>query len=393
MTRVLIGRPRPLEDPSVSETAGSPVGTVPAGPGDAPSLLAALGFLPADSAAPPDALAGAVRRFQQHRGLPATGALDPTTRAHLDEARWSLGDRVLWYTAGHPFTGDDVTALQHRLLEFGFDVGRVDGLFGPRTDHCLRDFQANYGLPVDGTCGPATFGALRRLSRPRVVGGRADALRDIEQLHRAGPALSGKVLVIDPGHGGADRGAVGGGLTEAEVCLDLANRVVGRLRAVGVTAYLTRSELATDESLPETDRAQFANATGADLVVSLHCNDHSDPAAEGVATYYYGSPTRGSISTTGERFSGLLQRELLARTPFRDCRTHVGRFDLLRFTRMPAARVEVGYLSSPGDSRALADDAVRDAIADSLVVAIQRVYLPVEADAPTGMLRLSEIAG
>ena len=374
----------------MSETSGPAAGQ--AEPGDPAARLAELGFLTRGDAGP-DATRAALRRFQQHRGLPATGELDATTRAHLDEARWSLGDRVLWYAAGHPFTGDDVTALQHRLLEFGFDVGRVDGLFGPRTDHCLRDFQTNYGLPVDGTCGPATFGALRRLSRPRVTGGRADALRDMEQLHRSGPKLPGKVVVVDPGHGGADTGASGYGLVESDVCLDLANRVVGRLRAVGVTAYLTRSELAAGETLAETDRAEFANATGADLVLSLHCNDHSDPAAEGVATYYYGSPTTGSISTTGERFAGLVHRELLARTSFRDCRTHVGPFDLLRFTGMPAARVEVGYLSSPGDARALADDTVRDAIADALVVAIQRVYLPPESDAPTGMLRLSELAG
>lgn len=376
----------------MSDTAGTGPEGGSTADGDVAARLVELGFL-AQQSAGAAALAPAVRRFQQHRGLPATGELDRTTRAHLEEARWALGDRVLWYAAGHPFTGDDVTALQHRLLEFGFDVGRVDGLFGARTDHCLRDFQTNYGLPVDGTCGPATFGALKRLSRPRVTGGRADALREMEQLHRAGPSLPGKVVVVDPGHGGGDPGASGGALLESEVCLDLANRVVGRLRAVGVTAYLTRSELAGDETLAETDRAEFANATGADLVLSLHCNDHSDAAPEGVATYYYGSPTRGSISTTGERLAGLVHRELLARTPFRDCRTHVGPFDLLRFTTMPAVRVEVGYLSSPGDARALADDAVRNAIADAIVVAIQRVYLPAEADAHTGMLRLSEIAG
>ncbi len=334
----------------------------------------------------------AVRRFQQDRGLAATGELDRTTRSHLEESRWALGDRILWYAAAHPFTGDDVTGLQRRLLGFGFDVGRVDGVFGVRTDNCLREFQANYGLIVDGACGPDTFSALRRLSRPRVSGGRADALREMEQLHRAGPGLPGKVVIIDPGHGGADGGTTGWGLVEANVTLDLAQRVVGRLRAVGVTAYLTRSELAADEVLPETDRARFANATGADLVISLHCSSHHDPAADGVATYFYGSPSRGTTSTIGERFAGLVQRELVARTGLRDCRSHAGPLELLRFTTMPAVRVEVGYLTSPVDSAALADDGVRDTIADALVVAVQRVYLPPESDAPTGMLRLSELA-
>lgn len=360
---------------------------------DAVGPLVDLGLLP-DRSADPDQVVAALRRFQRDRALMATGDLDDTTRAHLEEARWTLGDRVLWYAAGHPFTGDDVTALQHRLLDFGFDVGRVDGLFGPRTDSCLRDFQANYGLPVDGTCGPSTFGALRRLSRPRVTGGRPDALRDMEQVHAAGPGLQGKVVVVDAGHGGADAGGRGlTGLVEADVVLDLASRVVGRLRAVGVTAYLTRSELPHDEVLTESDRAAFANATGADLVVSLHCSAHSDAAAEGIATYYHGSPTLGSTSTTGERFAGVVHRELLARTGMRDCRTHPASLDLLRFTAMPAVRTEIGYVTNPGDADLLADGTVRDAIADAVVVAVQRVYLPPEADAPTGMLRLSELAG
>ena len=336
----------------------------------------------------------ALRRFQRDRGLSGTGEPDRTTLSHLEEARWSLGDRVLWYAAGHPFTGDDVTALQHTLLDFGFDVGRVDGLFGPRTDTCLRDFQANYGLPVDGTAGPTTFGALRRLSRPRVTGGRPDALREMELVHRAGPRLPGKVVVVDPGHGGADPGVVGvDRLVEADLVLDLANRVVGRLRAVGVSAYLTRSELPADEELGEVDRASFANDCHADLVLSLHTGGHSDGAAEGIATFFHGSPTTGAVSTTGERFAGLVQRELLARTGMRDCRSHPASLDLLRFTVMPTVRLEVGYLTSPVDARLLADGDVRDTIADALVVAVQRVYLPPEADAPTGMLRLSELTG
>ena len=242
-------------------------------------------------------------------------------------------------------------------------------------------------------CGPATFSALQRLSRPRVTGGRADALRDIEVLHRAGPSLAGKTIVLDPGHGGADPGHRGCGLDERELVLDLAFRIAGRLRAVGVTAYRTRGELAEDEVLDEEARAAFANATEADLVVSLHADAHPDPRAEGVATYYYGSPTRGSFSTTGERFAGLVQRELVARTGMRDDRTHAKTWTVLRHTRMPAIQLETGYLTSPADAALLATDTFRDVVADAVVVAVQRVYLPADADAPTGMMRLSELAG
>src|SRR5664280_474301 len=73
----------------------------------------------------------AVRAFQQHRGLSVDGLVGPETFRALEEARWRLGDRVLSYRAARPFVGDDVAALQVRLLELGFDTGRCDGVLGP----------------------------------------------------------------------------------------------------------------------------------------------------------------------------------------------------------------------------------------------------------------------
>ena len=72
--------------------------------------------------------------------------------------------------------GDDVTELQERLLELGYDAGRADGILGPETEAGLRAFQRDYGLTADGTCGPATLRALRQLGR-RVTGGRPQLLR------------------------------------------------------------------------------------------------------------------------------------------------------------------------------------------------------------------------
>ena len=74
--------------------------------------------------------------------------------------------------------GDDVAALQQRLLDMGFDCGRVDGLFGVETEQSLREFQRNVGVVADGTCGPATFKALNQLSRT-VVGGAPHAMRGV----------------------------------------------------------------------------------------------------------------------------------------------------------------------------------------------------------------------
>jgi N-acetylmuramoyl-L-alanine amidase len=65
---------------------------------------------------------------------------------------------------------------------------------------------------------------------------------------------------------------------------------------------------------------------------------------------------------------------------------------LLRMTRMPAVRVEVGYLSSPADRSRLVDPTFRDTVAEGLLVAVQRLYLPKADDPPTGALRLPAVA-
>ena len=203
--------------------------------------------------------------------------------------------------------GDDVASLQQRLLDMGFDCGRVDGLFGVETEQALRDFQRNVGVRPDGTCGPATFKALNQLVRT-VVGGRPHAMRESEAISQAGPALSGKLVIVDPGHGGRDRGVSGHGLDEAGLVYDLASRVEGRLTAIGSSAFLTRGP---DGAMDEVDRASFANAAGADLVISLHMDAHGNVDADGCASYYYGNDRIGHHSTVGERFADLVQREVV----------------------------------------------------------------------------------
>ena len=170
----------------------------------------------------------AVRTFQQQRGLSVDGVVGDETYRAITAAKFTLGDRLLSLAASHPYVGDDVATLQDRLLELGFDAGRVDGVFGPRTEAALKSLQREYGMPADGACGPGTLRALRQLGR-LVVGGRPHQLRESEELHRSGSSLAGKVLVIDPGHGGADRGATAHGLEEASIVERLTAGFEGRL--------------------------------------------------------------------------------------------------------------------------------------------------------------------
>ncbi len=334
----------------------------------------------------------AIRTFQQSRGLSADGRVGEETWQALEAARWRLGSRTLYHALPDPLVGDDVRQLQERLLEMGYDVGRADAIYGPRTARAVATFQREVGLSPDGACGPQTMHALRRLGR-KVTGGAPLALREIAKLYGSGRALVGKTIVIDPGHGGPDLGAtVPEGLlrwTEADLAFDLALRLEGRLAAAGMRVYLTRGP-SPEHELTDRERAQLANDLGADLFISLHIDRHRNPQAHGVATYHYGTDS-GVTSTVGERLAGLVQREIVVRTGLGNCQTHAKTWELLRLTRMPAVRVEVGYLTSPEDRARLVDPHFRDRVVEAVMAAVQRMYYPVEDDVPTGSIDVSSI--
>lgn len=325
----------------------------------------------------------AVRAFQQERGLIVDGVVGHETWGALQAAGLSLGDRRLYYAVSRPFVGDDVADLQRRLTAMGFDVGREDGVFGGRTQKALQGFQREQGLRSDGICGEATLHELKRLVLT-VRGGNAHELREAERLRRSGPSLAGRTLVLDAGHGGDDVGFTAHGLTERDVVRDIAARLEGRLVVAGVDVIPTHG---LRSSASEAERAALANSSQADVVLSVHTDGSASPHPQGVATYYYGSG-RDSPSVVGARLADLVQKEVVARTDLLDCRTHPKTWELLRLTRMPAVRVEVGCISHPQDAARLTQDGFRDTVAEAMLVAVQRLFLPVELDPPTGALRL-----
>ena len=306
----------------------------------------------------------AVRTFQQDRGITVDGVVGPQTFRRLEEARWQLGDRVLSFVPGHLMTGDDVTELQRRLTQLGFASGRLDGMFGSQTDAALREFQAAVGVTADGSCGPDTFRAFDRLVRT-VSGGSASALREHVTLIGLQTGVAHKVVVIDPGTG------VG-----ADVCHAIAARVEGRLAALGTQVLLTRPAGVPSSPPADDARAQFANDTGADLMLSLNVDSVMSPRPNGLVTFYFGDPRGGVHSPAGRILAGLIQDEVQARTDLLDCRTHPRSWDLLRLTRMPAIRVELGYLSNEADARRLGNGAFQDAVAEGLAAAVTRFCAP-----------------
>ncbi|WP_111511304.1 N-acetylmuramoyl-L-alanine amidase [Mycobacterium kyogaense] len=332
----------------------------------------------------------AVRAFQQHRGLLVDGIVGEATYRAIKEASYRLGARTLNHQFGAPMYGDDVATLQARLQDLGFYTGLVDGHFGLQTHNALMSYQREYGLFPDGICGPETLRSLYNLGS-RVTGGSPHAIREEELVRSSGPRLSGKRIIIDPGRGGADHGLImngpSGPLSEADILWDLASRLEGRMTAIGMETFLSRSAGA---SPTDAERAATANSVGADLMISLRCEAQASPAANGVASFHFGN-SHGSVSTIGRNLADFIQREVVARTGLRDCRVHGRTWDLLRLTRMPTVQVDVGYITNPGDRATLVSPAARDSLAEGILAAVKRLYLLGKNDRPTGTFTFAEL--
>ncbi|PAT06036.1 N-acetylmuramoyl-L-alanine amidase [Corynebacterium hadale] len=335
-------------------------------------------------------LADTIKAFQQSRGIMPTGDIDDLTLRELRQASYKLGNRVLSYQPSQELVGDDVAQLQTQLHELGFYAHRIDGRFGRRTHEAVMTYQLNSGLEDDGLCGPDTLHALSLLGR-RITGGSANAIREREHVRQAGPHLTGKRVVIDPALGGTDTGVTVQGpygpITEEEIVWDLAQRVEGRMIAAGVETIISRTR---GDNPSAKARADLANGFKADLVISLQLDNYPNEKANGVATFYFGSEI-GSSSMTGETLSGYIQREIAARTNLRNCHNHARTWEMLRMTRMPSVEVVAGYLSNPGDLAVLIDPAQRDAIAESIVVAVKRLYLLESDNQPTGSYSFQDL--
>jgi N-acetylmuramoyl-L-alanine amidase len=180
------------------------------------------------------------------------------------------------------------------------------------------------------------------------------------------PARQGRLLVVlDPGHGGRDPGAVGiGALYEKHIVLPISLEVAEILAQRGIQVVLTRQD---DREVDLEPRVQLANQVDATIFVSIHANaiSLSRPEVNGVETYYYGS-------NAGLQLAQTIHQSLLQNLPTRDRRVRESRFYVLRHTDMPAALVEVGFVTGAEDAPRLADPNYRSQVAAAIAQGILR---------------------
>jgi len=194
------------------------------------------------------------------------------------------------------------------------------------------------------------------------------------------------VVVLDPGHGGRDSGAMCGGVLEKDLTLDVARRIDRLLNSEGVATLMTR---VGDSYVSLADRAAFANRVRKCIFVSIHFNEDNKPVASGVETYYAahqitaGSllaswlpflwrPLSDSPNPESQNLAGLVQTSLVARTRAVDRGTQARQFFVIANVTSPAVLIEGGFLTNKEDISKLATDDYRDQIAAAVADGILR---------------------
>lgn len=171
------------------------------------------------------------------------------------------------------------------------------------------------------------------------------------------------LVVVDAGHGGHDPGAEVSGVREKDLNLTLALLVARKAQGVrGLRVVLTRS---TDTYVDLVERVKMAEALGAALYLSIHANYHRDPKVCGIETW-----VDTNAGQESQRLAECVQRAVVSAVGGAD--RGVRRQTLyLRHTSLPAALVEVGFLSCPSERKKLLDPAYQERIAEGILQGIR----------------------
>ena len=175
---------------------------------------------------------------------------------------------------------------------------------------------------------------------------------------------NGIKIFIDAGHGGRDPGAVRYGLREKDANLDIALRLKNKLEANGFIVIMSRTG---DEYHSLNERVNMANASQADLFLSIHNNASISPYANGTETYWCSNGVSGS-----SQFANFIQSNLLSQIGRANRGVKTANFRVIKYTNMPAALVECAFVSNSTEAELLKTEDFREKCATGLFNGINK---------------------
>lgn len=183
-----------------------------------------------------------------------------------------------------------------------------------------------------------------------------------------GNPVAQRLIVLDAGHGGKDPGAVGSGITEKQIVLEVAKRVETKLKAAGATVIMTRS----GDTYPTLgDRVDLAKEKYADMFVSIHANSAS-PSANGAETFY--DTSQNLNGEESKKLASEIQKQIVALADMNDRGIKDNDFYVLRNNDMPSVLVELGFITNSGDLAKLKSEKYYDLFAEAIYRGIVEYY-------------------
>lgn len=259
----------------------------------------------------------------------------------------------------------EVTKLQGNLKKLGFFGITPTGYYGNITVSSVKRLQARYGLETDGVVGSATSSLISKLlAKTTPVAAKPPAVKPVPS---RGDVKREFIVVVDAGHGGADPGAVYGGVNEKDLNLSIAKKLNKLLEASGIMTYMTRTD---DSFIDLYDISGLANKVNADLLISVHNNADSS-STKGSMSLYCPNKNNSKGNLTAYNFAAIVQKEL-----YGELDTHnlgvIARPNLaiLRTAEMPAVIAEVGYMTNKAELGRLETEAFRQKAAEALKNAV-----------------------
>ncbi len=268
-----------------------------------------------------------------------------------------------------------------RVFQVKPETGRPKSIVLADKEYSATEFRKEFGLPSSWVVGLGIetrgFGHGVGLCQWGAEGqaqvGRGH--RDIIYHYYPGVRIEGggevpvvsALVVVDPGHGGRDPGAMGIRLKEKDINLAVALRLQRVLLDAGVFVVLTRDD---DRWISLEERAALANQMKARIFVSIHCNGAASPLAQGTETYHF--PT----SLEGKKLAESIHSRLVSLLGRRDRGIKTANFAVLRETTMPAVLVELAFITNREEEELLGTDIFQQRAALAIREGISRYLKP-----------------
>lgn len=185
-----------------------------------------------------------------------------------------------------------------------------------------------------------------------------------EPKQNANGSLEGYNIVLDPGHGGSDPGAIGfNGVLEKNLTLSTSEIVASYLRKAGAKVKITR---ANDQYLSLEERVQFSGLFSTDAFISLHYNAFPIMTVNGISTYYYAS---------GNELATSIQNAIGKQVTLNDRGVHFGNYHVLRENSDLAVLVELGFITNPDDLFTIQTSEYQNNVAQAITTGVKNYFL------------------